>query len=227
MKRIVISDTHIGSKFYKSDELIRFLKSVEYDELILAGDIIEFIRIPLFDERIKEITNSIDFSKKIIYVVGNHDTPLLGLINTKTFKINFVKEYIFNEGGRLFKVEHGDSYDDFFVKSNVFMMFVTATQNCIEHWFNFNLMDLYTSLKIKIRKYRRIWDIISLNKEYDVLICGHSHIPECVIWISPEQKIQTYINSGDWVSNCTYVEINDGIARLKKYDNSNNNIKGN
>ena len=56
MKRIIISDTHIGSRFYKSDQLLGFLKSIEYDQIILAGDIIDFIRIPVFTERCMEDT---------------------------------------------------------------------------------------------------------------------------------------------------------------------------
>ena len=55
MKRIIISDTHIGTKFYKSEELLCFLESLECDELILAGDIIDFIKIPVFTERCIQI----------------------------------------------------------------------------------------------------------------------------------------------------------------------------
>ena len=55
MKRVVISDTHIGTKFYKAEELLSFLERLECDELILAGDIIDFIKIPVFTERCLQI----------------------------------------------------------------------------------------------------------------------------------------------------------------------------
>ena len=61
MKRIIISDTHIGTRFYKSDKLLSFLKSEEYDQLILAGDIIDFIKIPTFSERCMQILSAIDY----------------------------------------------------------------------------------------------------------------------------------------------------------------------
>jgi len=51
MKRVVISDIHIGSQYFKAVELLRFLSEVEYDELILAGDIIDFIKVPEFTDR--------------------------------------------------------------------------------------------------------------------------------------------------------------------------------
>jgi UDP-2,3-diacylglucosamine pyrophosphatase LpxH len=218
MKRIIISDTHIGSKYYKAVELTNFLKNVDYDELILAGDIVEMIRIPLFNKRVLEIAQAINFSKKIIYIVGNHDTPLAGLIGTNVLGVEFVKQYEFVEGGRRFRVEHGDDYDDSdIVKSSIMMSFVTAFQGWIENWFDYNLQDLYTEWSMKKKNLRRVWDIIKWNTDADVFICGHSHTPECVIWISPNQEIKTYINSGDWVSHSTYVEIIDGQARLKEY----------
>ena len=68
MKRVIISDLHIGSKFYRSKELLKFLKSEYYDVLILAGDIIDFIKIPVFTERCLEIIKAVDYTKKIIYV---------------------------------------------------------------------------------------------------------------------------------------------------------------
>ena len=73
MKRVIISDTHIGTKFYKSKELLSFLGGLECDELILAGDIIDFIKIPVFTERCLQIIEKMKHAKRIIYVVGNHD----------------------------------------------------------------------------------------------------------------------------------------------------------
>ena len=51
MKRIVISDTHLGSSFYRSAELLEFLSEEKMDQLILAGDIIDFIKVPTFTKK--------------------------------------------------------------------------------------------------------------------------------------------------------------------------------
>lgn len=219
MKRIVISDIHIGSKYYKESELINFLSSVEYDQLILLGDIIDFIRVPEFTSRVTKIIEAIDFSKEIIYVVGNHDIPLKGFVGQKAFGMKFVNSLKFEENGRKFKLEHGDQYDDYltFVQNNYFMSFLSVAQNFFENWFDIDLSNWFTNWKIKRRKLRRLWDIIDLNSDADVFICGHSHVPECIIWILPDQSIKTYVNSGDWVGNTSYVEIIDGTVRLKEY----------
>jgi UDP-2,3-diacylglucosamine pyrophosphatase LpxH len=223
MKRIVISDTHIGSKYYNGEELITFLKEAEYDQLILAGDIIDFIRIPMFGTRAAEIAQAIDYTKDIIYLVGNHDTPLTGLIGRELYGIKFMANYEFEEAGRTFRIEHGDAYDDHsFIHNDIIMGFISISQNCIEHWFEVNLSDLYTDYKIKRRKLRRIWDILKSNSDVDVFIMGHSHTPEAIVWIHSNQVIKTYVNSGDWVSHTTYVEIDDGIVRLREHGNTGN-----
>ena len=41
--RLVVSDTHLGSDYSKERELLSLLETLEYDELILAGDIVEFL----------------------------------------------------------------------------------------------------------------------------------------------------------------------------------------
>lgn len=218
MKRIVISDIHIGSRYYKGELLKDFLNSVEYDELILAGDIIDFIRVPTFNMRAVDIANSIDFSKKITYIVGNHDNPLRGFVGQNVFGIDFVEQYEFEEGGRKFRIEHGDKYDSHFLHFNIIMAFLSVSQDCIEYWFDINLSDLFTSWKLKKRKLRRIWDILKWNQDADVFIMGHSHSPEAIVWIDKDENIKTYVNSGDWVSHQTYVIIEDGIVRLKSYN---------
>ena len=84
MKRVVISDLHIGSKYSKEEKLIEFLQSLECDELILAGDIIDFIKVPSFTEHSGALFKLLDnFENKIIYIIGNHD------ISFKKFNVGF------------------------------------------------------------------------------------------------------------------------------------------
>jgi UDP-2,3-diacylglucosamine pyrophosphatase LpxH len=227
MKRVVISDIHIGSQYFKAVELLRFLSEVEYDELILAGDIIDFIKVPEFTDRALAIARTVDYSKTIIYVVGNHDTPLRGFIGKEFFGIKFVDKYEFEEGGRKFRVEHGDAYDHPILQNKIFMTLLSIVHDAIEKITEFDITTWWSDYKIKKRKLRRIWDILKKNKDVDVFIMGHSHHPEFVIWGLPDKddiSIKTYVNTGDWVSHQTYVEIIDGIVRLKDYGAGNTDI---
>ncbi len=217
MKRIVISDTHIGTRFYNSEALLEFLESEEYDELILAGDIIDFIKIPVFSSRCMEIMESIDYSKNIIYVVGNHDESLLNVVGKKFFNISFVKRYEFKASGRRFRIEHGDAYDKGVLHNRIFVKFLSVVQNMLEFTFNFDFTTWWTEIQIKKHKLRSIIHILRHNPETDVFIMGHTHIPEALIWVDEDQNIKTYINAGDWVTHQTYVTIDNGVARLKKF----------
>ena len=55
------------------------------------------------------------------------------------------------------------------------------------------------------------------NKDADVFIMGHTHMPEVVIWVNEDEIIKTYVNTGDWVEHSTYVLIKDGQLRLKNF----------
>jgi len=217
MKRIIISDTHIGTKFYNKDALLKFLKEADYDELILAGDIIDFIKIPVFTERCLEILEAIDYDKRIIYVVGNHDDSLVDLVGRQFFNIIFMKRYDFEEGGRSFRIEHGDAYDKGVIHNRIFVKLLSVIQNMLEFTFNFDFTTWWTEIQIKKHKLRSIIHILRHHPKIDVFIMGHTHIPEAIIWVDPDQNIKTYINAGDWVTHQTYVTVTEGVAKLKKF----------
>jgi len=218
MKRVIISDTHIGSRFYKAEELLAFLEREEFDQLILAGDIIDFIKIPTFTERCMRILAAIGKNKEIIYVVGNHDESLIGVVGKQFFNIRFVKKYEFREGKRRFRIEHGDDYDKGMIHNRFFIKILSVIQNMLEFTFNFDFTTWWTSIQIKRHKLRSIIHVLRHHPNIDVFIMGHTHIPEAVIWIDEDQNIKTYINAGDWVTHQTYVTIVDGVSRLRKFE---------
>lgn len=217
MKRLVISDTHIGSRFCRKKELLELIRTAEYDQLILNGDIIEFLKVPTFTPLALDIIKSIDYTKDIIYVVGNHDVALANFVGQDLHGVRFVNEYCFEESGRIFRVEHGDKYETGLVHRKNIMRFISLFQDFLERAFNIDLASWLTNLKIKKRKLKKLWDIMDINDDVDVLVIGHLHIPEVVIWIDEDENIKTYVNSGDWVQHATYVEINDGVVRLRNF----------
>jgi len=217
LKRLIISDTHIGSKFYKEEELCEFLSSAKYDQLILNGDIIEFLKIPTFTKWAMNVLKIVDYNKEIIYIIGNHDRALANFAGKEIFGIRFMNQYEFEENGRKFRVEHGDKYEKGIVHYRTVMKIISVFQDFLERYFNLDVSTWFNNLRINRRKIKRLWDIIDLNNDVDVLIIGHTHIPEAVIWIDENEKIKTYVNSGDWVSHATYVEINNGVVRLRNF----------
>tara|TARA_A100001515_G_C4550726_1_gene203327 strand:+ start:334 stop:993 length:660 start_codon:yes stop_codon:yes gene_type:complete len=218
MKRVVISDLHIGSKYSKEEKLIEFLQSLECDELILAGDIIDFIKVPSFTEHSGALFKLLDnFENKIVYIIGNHDISFKKFNGLEAFGVCFCQEYNFTSGGKTYRVEHGDKYEKGIIHWNLLMNIISVFQDLIERWWDINLTKWFHSLSVKKRKLRRIWDIIQWNDDVDVLIIGHTHTPEVLIWVDKNENIRTYVNCGDWVQNCTYVTIEDGVTRLKSW----------
>ena len=91
MKRIIISDLHIGSKYANEESLLQFLNNLDCGELILAGDIIDFIKIPTFTEQSHALFKIIEnFDGKVIYIVGNHDISFQKLAGKEAFGISFL-----------------------------------------------------------------------------------------------------------------------------------------
>jgi len=219
--RVIISDTHLGSAYSRDEELLEFLKETEADEIILAGDIIEFLRKPQFTVTTLKILNLLSQRQvRLIYVVGNHDDAFEKFVGGHISNIEFVKSYDFEYAGRRYRVEHGDKYDTGVVKWRYTMYFVSILQDMFERYFKIDLTTWWSRRQLRKRKLKRIWDIVKWNDDADVFIMGHTHSPEVLIWVDKNEQIKTYINCGDWVENCTYVIVKDGQVRLRKWKNA-------
>jgi UDP-2,3-diacylglucosamine pyrophosphatase LpxH len=219
--RLIISDVHLGSFYSKEDELLKFLKDVEFDELILAGDIIDFIKVPKFTEKTIEIFDYISgLDKKIIYVVGNHDNAFERFIGLKFSNIEFKSKYEFEYGNRLYRIQHGDQYDGGIIHWPFLMKMISICHDWLERYFKKNLAALLVRFFVKKKKLKRVWDIVEWNNDVDVFIMGHTHIPEVVIWVDENENIRTYANTGDWVEHSTYVILKGNQLRLKKFNPS-------
>jgi UDP-2,3-diacylglucosamine pyrophosphatase LpxH len=218
VKRLVISDTHIGSRFSRKEEIYELLVEKEYDQLILNGDIIEFLKVPTFSKVALEIFKvAKNKAKEVIYIIGNHDVAMSSFVDQDFENIKFVSEYCFTEGDRKFRIEHGDKYESGIVHHRTLMSIISSFQNALEKILDVDLSTWFANLNINKRKIKRLWDIIDLNMDVDVLVVGHTHMPEAVIWIDEDEKIKTYVNCGDWVQHATYVEITDGVIRLRNF----------
>jgi UDP-2,3-diacylglucosamine pyrophosphatase LpxH len=216
--RLVISDLHIGSVHAKEDLLCEMIESVYFDELILAGDIIDFIKVPTFTKKTIKLLETIKKKgKPIVYVIGNHDINLTEFENETINGVKFVSRYEFKYHDRVYRIMHGHQFDTGVVTWRFFMNFVSIFQDFLERRLRWDMATWIVNRKLKKRKLRRVWDILQWNQQADVFIMGHTHIPEAVIWIDDEEKIKTYVNTGDWIEHQTYAIIKDGQIRLKKY----------
>ena len=74
-------------------KFLELLKNKKFDELILAGDIIDFIKVPTFTEDTYNIFNYIISNNiKIIYIIGNHDNSFDNFNNKFLANIEFKED---------------------------------------------------------------------------------------------------------------------------------------
>jgi len=141
MKRLIISDLHLGSFHAKEQQLLTFLsQNNDFDELILAGDIIDFLIIPTFTEQTAKLFDFVsNFTGKVIYIVGNHDIPFKSCIGSELFDIKFVDSWEFEENDKKFRIEHGDRYETGIIHRKALIKIIMMFQDLLGRLFKWNL----------------------------------------------------------------------------------------
>ena len=231
MKTLVMSDLHIGSKGCNTKAIINLLKTVEYDRLILVGDIIDgwlFQRYKKFSMDHNKVIRKlfkISKEKEIIWISGNHDEFLRKYTPMQLGNIKIVDEFI--EGGIWFC--HGDKYDGIIKMHWLGMLGSIGYDAAIVIDRLLKKINKKTSLSKYLKD--NVKAAVSFMVDYEqemvrqakkrnchTVICGHIHTPV-------DRTIDNirYINTGDWIENQSYViyelsnyEIGSGTLKLYK-----------
>lgn len=118
MNAIIVSDLHIGSKYFLHQIYEHFLECIPEDyELILNGDIIDnpYTKLKPRDQRILNRIEQISHRHNVVWIRGNHDN---GYIPKCFGKIQMKHLHAIEH--RLF-ITHGDYFDKIMPRSKVFM----------------------------------------------------------------------------------------------------------
>jgi UDP-2,3-diacylglucosamine pyrophosphatase LpxH len=231
MKTLVMSDLHIGSKGCNTKAIINLLKTVEYDRLILVGDIIDgwlFQRYKKFSAEHNKVIRKlfkISKEKEIIWISGNHDEFLRKYTPMQLGNIKIVDEFI--EGGIWFC--HGDKYDGIIKMHWLGMLGSIGYDAAIVIDRLLKKINKKTSLSKYLKD--NVKAAVSFMVDYEqemvrqakkrnchTVICGHIHTP-----VDKTIDNIRYINTGDWIENQSYViyelsnyEIGSGTLKLYK-----------
>lgn len=237
-KTIVLSDIHLGSKWSRSSEVLKFLKKNSCETLILCGDIIDGWSI-LRGRRIKwrrRHTNvmkyilSLQENTKIIYIRGNHDDFLDRIMPLSFANMSIVKEYIHESFGKRFYVVHGDGFDS--ITTNwkwiaklgdvgySILLHLNSIYNKRRSERNLTYKSISKIIKQKVKSsvsyiddYENYLVDVAKNNGCDGVICGHIHHPE-------KKYIGNllYLNSGDWIESLSALtEESDGSWNINYY----------
>lgn len=223
-----ISDTHLGGKNLKSQQLYEFLQETESDYLYLVGDIFDLWKLgkswywPAVNDKIVQlILERAQNGTKVVYLPGNHDSMLRKYIGSEFSGIEIRDEIVHTsaDGGR-FLVMHGDKLDCVVqnskwlaaVGSVVYdiLLDVNRLYNKYRAARGKEYFSISAYLKNKCKKavnymgdFEEVLSEEIDKNQVDGIICGHIHKAAL-----KSMKNFIYANSGDWVESCTALAEN-------------------
>lgn len=239
---LVISDIHLGTYGCQAKELLNYLKSIKPKEVVLNGDIIDMWQ---FSKRywpkshmrvVNHIFKWISKGIKVHYITGNHDEMLRKFAGFKLGSLRISNKLILELDDKKVWIFHGDVFDVTMKHSKWLTRLgshgydLLILLNSVVNWFSAKMgrgkISLSKTIKngvksaVKfINNFEQTAADIAISKEYQYVVCGHIHHPEMKT-ISNERGSVEYLNSGDWIENCTALEYNKGQWSLFQYNPS-------
>jgi UDP-2,3-diacylglucosamine pyrophosphatase LpxH len=219
MKAIIVSDLHIGSRYFSRENFEQFLQNIAQDyEFILNGDIIDnpYAKMKPADRQILDRFREMSFRQKVVWLRGNHDN---GYVPENFGKIQIAQHYALQK--RLF-ITHGDFFDEVMPQSRLFIKTFQM------------LHDLRIKLgarPVHVAQYAKKWwrfyaylrqsvmlNAVNYAREngFKAVTCGHTHYAE-------EQFVNgvQYINTGAWTEfPAYYMRVTENDMRLEKVANT-------
>ena len=216
MNAIIVSDLHIGSRYFLFHKFKRFIERIPSDyELIINGDLIDNPKNKLtpIHQRIFDLIVRLSYRRKVVWIQGNHDycfTPdVIGKIEVKPiYKIN-----------NNLLIAHGHNFDQIMPMSKMFIKaFALMHKSRIligarpEHVADYAKRWKWF-YKVLLRNVTKNAVISAKENGSDAVACGHTHYPE-----DRYSKGIRYMNSGAWTeSPANYIVVNDKNMILKSF----------
>lgn len=238
-RTVFVSDLHLGAVGAKTEAVLQFLSSVECETLYLVGDVIDgWVGrkdrkwTPSHAEVIRVLLEIGNRGVPVRYTPGNHDAFMRRMHGVTIG--NIVIEHSFMHTtleGKDFLVVHGDLFDRTCTKYQP-VAFVGAWMYEYLGMANAKLdkkrqekglrpVDFSSAVKRGVKKfigqathYEEAVMEYAREAGFDGVVCGHVHRPA----IDVEADGFVYVNTGDWVENCTaVVEHLDGRLELLRF----------
>jgi UDP-2,3-diacylglucosamine pyrophosphatase LpxH len=233
---VVISDVHLGTYGCRAKELLKYLKSVKPERVILNGDIIDIWQ---FSKRywpkshmkvIKYITTLISKGVEVNYITGNHDEMLRKFVGFQLGTFSISNKELLELDGKKTWVFHGDVFDVTMQHSKYIaklgavgydsLILLNSAINFLASKFGRGPISMSKKIKNSVKSavkfinnFEKIAADIAIENAYDYVICGHIHQPE-IKKIETSEGSVMYLNSGDWVENLTALEYYDNKWHL-------------
>jgi UDP-2,3-diacylglucosamine pyrophosphatase LpxH len=238
VRTLFLSDIHLGFRRARVRELLDFLKGIDADCIVLAGDIVDALslakRFFWTDEHTQVLRLLLARRRagaRLVYLPGNHDASLAILAEMLHGQLEVHREWVHRTArGQRLLVLHGDQFDGEVACSPWLywlgdMLYETTLAvnhrlNDVRRCLGRAYLPLIERLKLTvatsaryIERFERVAAAHARAQGYDGVVCGHIHRANlCHI------EGTLYCNSGDWVESCSaLVESVEGEMQLRRW----------
>ena len=196
MNRIIVSDLHIGSRYFANGTFEKFFDEIHEDcELVLNGDVIDkpYMEFDPSKRRILDRIKQLSYRQSVIWLQGNHDN---GYLPDQFGKVVFKRSHAIKQ--RLL-ITHGDDFDEIMPRNQLFMKAFKLLHN---------VRVKLGAKPVHVAEYAKKWETFyrvlcknvmtnavkcAMENGYEAVTCGHTHYAEDVVFNGVR-----YINTGAW-----------------------------
>lgn len=226
--QVVVSDVHLGTYGCHAKELLRYLKSIRPQVLVLNGDIVDIWQFsknywpPAHMRVVRYLAGLAAKGTTIHYLTGNHDELLRKFAGLKLGRFHLANKLVLDlPHGRTW-LFHGDVFDvtmqharwlaklggkgyDLLILLNRFVNFGLAKLGRPRVALSKLVKERVKTAVAAVNSFETTAVAIAADNGYRYVACGHIHQPEIRPVAIPNGEV-TYLNSGDWVENLTALE---------------------
>ncbi|WP_152050212.1 UDP-2,3-diacylglucosamine diphosphatase [Tautonia marina] len=220
---LVISDLHLGSDVCQARLLEEFLEwaAEQTRELVINGDIFDDLNFKRLSKRhfacLRSIRRHSDRDDlRLTWIRGNHDGA--ADVISHLVGVDFLDEYVFDNGEIRLLILHGDQFDHFITKYKWMTSIACGLFYVIQKWVPHRAARWIRRIS---KRFQRNSEVVrdgaveyARSKSCDHVTCGHTHAPlESVI-----HGIQ-YVNSGTWTEHppCPFVAVKGNRMWLEQW----------
>jgi UDP-2,3-diacylglucosamine pyrophosphatase LpxH len=227
VRTVIISDVHLGCRFAQAENFLDYLNRVRPEQLYILGDFLDGWELrarwhwnPVYTRIVDRLFDLANGGTSIYYTPGNHDQFLrdprvVELLEKSGVAVEVQDEFIFeSQSGKRFVMLHGDRFDAVEMGYQWLSLLLTHIYKpllLLNSWFHRitgrtgSRYSLCAVVKHKVKSAVRFLShfeerLVEYVRQQgcDGIICGHIHTPGVAT-----TGETTYINTGDWVENCT------------------------
>jgi UDP-2,3-diacylglucosamine pyrophosphatase LpxH len=207
-RTVFISDTHLGFRGARSEELSAFLKHVRCERLYLVGDILDLWALKSrwrwpasHNQVVRRLLKHAKRGTQVVYIPGNHDDDARQYAGLDFAGVRIAMQAVHRtEQGLQLLITHGDEYDMVVKHSRVLSMvggwaydrLITLNRavNIARSWFGLRPWSFSDTIKRKVKSactyvsdYRGHLLEDAARRKLDGVVCGHVHQP-AMEWMS-------------------------------------------